>query len=645
MSVSRPPFPLRLLAAPRRFLTQARGSVSIETLLIAPLLFWALVATVVFFDGFRARNQAQLAAQTVADLLSRETQRFTTDYLEGMNDVFDFIAQSRFPTAIRVSSVIWDSTEQRNRLQWSYGTRSFPPLHPDTFRYLQSGDYSGLITAFSEDAAGHNPFTSAVPRPDLADRIPPVLPGEALILVESFAYWTPFFDVGVGRIRLDPVVVTRPRFSPWVNLEGTDPVLPENDYEVVFTGYVPGNPSLPDPTQPNPNVPDPTQPDPSQPGPDPADPVQPPITQPPRLPPGVPIAISQPFDDGVTTGWSRTTITPAVQTWIYNRSGFLGPFGNETYATPLTFTVPRLRSPVAAVTFQFDLLTLNSWDGLGPSWVGPEGDNLTLFLNGAPIALEHFKFDGGNFYYQDRRSVVWVNGSVVTTTATLLRKNRDHYIDDVWRITVTVATPPTDLTLGFSARLDEDLTNESFGIDNFTVTFADGAIPAPVPVPVQPLLTTDSLTRFPVYGGCPDIALPADWLNLRNRHLASQVVFNQNARGRTAIVGPCPGVTAGRFADASPSFVLDYDNEGMTGTGRRLRIRAEDGNNGFTCDSTLTVRDPLGQWWYNDDEAGGARGWNPGLNLGDAPTGVYHVWVGTFNSAVSCQTRVVLDRY
>ncbi|WP_370208756.1 TadE/TadG family type IV pilus assembly protein, partial [Pararhodobacter marinus] len=90
----------------RGFVTGARGSVSIEFVLSLPLMLWGLAAMVVFFNGYQARYHAQMAAQTVADIMSRETNLFTANYIEGLNDVYDFLADNTYETRLRVSSVI-----------------------------------------------------------------------------------------------------------------------------------------------------------------------------------------------------------------------------------------------------------------------------------------------------------------------------------------------------------------------------------------------------------------------------------------------------------------------------------------------------------------------------------------------------------
>jgi len=217
------------------FTRDAKGTASLELMIVLPILLWALAATTVFYDGFRTRYHAQMAAQTIADIMSRETDLFTEAYVDGMNDVFDFLVDASIPTRLRVSSVIWDSVNERNRLQWSYGTRDLQALPEEIFAVLELGDALTLQGLFNEPLAiGPTGALPQMPVADLADRIPPILPGEALILVESFALWTPFANVGLGEMRLAMVVVVRPRFAPFVNFDGIDPIFPTDIYEMTW---------------------------------------------------------------------------------------------------------------------------------------------------------------------------------------------------------------------------------------------------------------------------------------------------------------------------------------------------------------------------------------------------------------------------
>lgn len=599
----------RNLAKIGRFSRDTKGSASVELVIILPMLIWALAATAVFFDGFRTRYHAQMAAQTVADIMSRETNLFTASYVDGMNDVFDFLVDRSIPTRIRVSSVIWDSTNERNMLQWSYGTRDLSGLPADTFELMQNEDLETLLAQFGDDTSFSFAGAAAqMPVSDLPNRIPPVLPGEALLLVETFALWTPFAGVGLGEIRLTPVVVVRPRFAPWINFDGIETVFPEADYEIAWAGG--GNDSLPDPND----------------------------TPPPPDDPNANVA-SFNFDTGVTTGWTRSTVTNGSAVG----GGFLGPFGRETYATPLALTVD-LGGAHATAVIEFDLLIIDGWDGYSTQYASSYGDTLQIMINGRPITLDAFDVAYSGMYQHERSASVYVNGSLYQLTMRPTQSGTHFagggFADQVWHAVLTISEPPATFSLGFSASVDEVTTNESFGIDNMTITATGSATGQPYFTPVSAnFIGNDQFTRFPQYSGCPEYQISAPWLSMRNSDLATSPSIRRDAQGYSNL-GNCQTIPGYGYITASPTLVFNYDNQGQSGTGKRLSITMNDGNSGYSCDSTLLLRDPNGQWWFNDDYSG----WNAGLSLGNAPSGQYTIWIGSYDNT-RCSTRIRFNAY
>lgn len=602
----------RLGARGRAFAGNARGSVAVEMVVTLPLLLWALAASVVFYQGYQARYHAQMAAQTVADIMSRETDLFTANYIEGLNDVFDFLADSRYPTRLRVSSVIWDSTNQRNRLQWSYGTRDLTPLPDDTFELMQQGDMDTLLAEFGDNAS----FTFAgaaaqMPITDLPEHIPPVLPGEALLVVEAFALWEPFAEVGIGQLRFTPVVVVRPRFAPWINFEGVEPVYPETDYEIAWTGG--GNDSLPDPNTPV----DPT--------PTPPTPVTP---------------TSYDFESGAGTGWSRTTVTSGGPT-----GNFLGPFGLETYDAPVTLDVTMAHA-VDRATISFDLIVIDKWKGFATNNDAlPRGDALTITIDGMPISLEGFVTDAKDNWGVARASFVYVNGASyqVNMTPTLTGSNFTGRgdKDQIWRVVITGTHVPASFRLGFSAGLNNPVDRESFGIDNLTITGSgDGSQSSVAYTPnAATQIATEAYTRYPVYSGCPESRNPAPWLTMRRADLSHAMTLSRIASGGTALNG-CGTVSGVGYTNASPALVLNYDNQNVSDTRHGLQLTMDDGNHGYTCDTTLAVRDPNGQWYFNDDY----DRWNAGLRITNPMSGQWTIFIGTYDNT-SCFSELTIEDF
>ncbi|PTX01852.1 hypothetical protein [Pararhodobacter aggregans] len=598
-----------LVARTRAFRGASQGSVSVELILTLPLLLWALAATVVFYDGYKTRYHAQMAAQTVADIMSRETDLFTANYIEGLNDVFDFLIDSRFPTRLRVSSVIWDSANERNRLQWSYATRDLSALPEDTFELMQAGDLETLMAEFGED--GSFTFAGAgaqMPVSDLPDRIPPVLPGEALLLVEAFALWEPFAQVGVGQLRFTPVVVVRPRFAPWINFEGQEPVYPEADYEIAWTGS--GNEGLPDPTDPTP------------------EPTNPPVAN-----------RTYSFDDGVTSGLSRSTITAGGPSGSY-----LGPFGTETWTTPVTVAVD-LQADHATANIAFDLLILDTWDGYANQYILPRGDTFTILMNGVPLSVDPFINYSQAPYDNARVSTGYIGNSTYRVSMTRTRTGSSFAgggsNDQLWRVTLTIDNAPRTFSLGLSAGVDSAISDESWGLDNLTITASNvgTGTAAPFVANAANLLTADPHNRFNRYSGCPEYRIAAPWLTMTRADLTTGITMQRQASGGTSL-SSCPNTGGWGYANASPSLVLNYDNQNVTSTYNGLQIRLNDGNSGYTCDTTLIIRDPNGQWYFNDDYTG----WNAGVRMTNPPSGQYVIFIGTYNRG-SCNTNLTIDRW
>lgn len=189
----------------RHFLASTRGSMSMEAVIMLPLLAWAYVGMFTFFDAFRTRNTAEKAVYTVSDAITRVADGVDEDYLDGMKTLYDYLTFSAAPTTLRFSEVQWredDPLDDENEngayyVTWSYGTNDQPSL------------------------------TNAE-LAEMTDRIPKLNNGERLILVESDAKWNPVFNVGLPARSFDFFVPTSPRFATQVAWEGASVYLGED---------------------------------------------------------------------------------------------------------------------------------------------------------------------------------------------------------------------------------------------------------------------------------------------------------------------------------------------------------------------------------------------------------------------------------
>lgn len=175
----------RLTALFRRFRDDTRGSVSVEFVLVMPFLFWAFMATYVYFDGYRQSAQNLKAAYAIGDMISRETEAINDTYIDSMQEVLRLMTRANMPVKLRVTVVRWDEDDDRYYVDWSE-SRGYGDPRTD-------GDMA-----------------------DIAARLPVMPDNERVILIETVGTYQPLFDVGIGTKSLKNFVFTRPRFAPQV---------------------------------------------------------------------------------------------------------------------------------------------------------------------------------------------------------------------------------------------------------------------------------------------------------------------------------------------------------------------------------------------------------------------------------------------
>ncbi|WP_413718656.1 TadE/TadG family type IV pilus assembly protein [Silicimonas sp. MF1-12-2] len=171
-------------------LRDEKGSFSIEAVLMFPLLVWAFVAMYVFFEGLRESNINLKATYTISDLLSRETGLIDETYLEGINDVYGWLSRSANPVSMRVTVVRYDEASNRHIRIWSRGI------------------------------AGREDLTQAEVEEKLTPHVPIMADADTAIVVETWTTYDPLMDIGLVQTEIHNLVVTNPRFSEQLMLEG-----------------------------------------------------------------------------------------------------------------------------------------------------------------------------------------------------------------------------------------------------------------------------------------------------------------------------------------------------------------------------------------------------------------------------------------
>ncbi len=178
----------KLLRNFRLFKRSESGSLTVEAVLVFPLLLWTATATFVWFDGFRQSALNAKASYTIGDLISRETETINDTYITSLYLLMQRMINNESRLSMRVSLLVYDGDDKRHYVQWS-----------------TARGYSWIWT---DDNVGQ-----------LRDALPPMPHRDTLILVETSNKYDPVFSVNLLNANLskdisfENFVFTRPRFT------------------------------------------------------------------------------------------------------------------------------------------------------------------------------------------------------------------------------------------------------------------------------------------------------------------------------------------------------------------------------------------------------------------------------------------------
>ncbi len=185
---------LCLRACLKRFYTQERGLITVESIIILPILLIALMATYTYFDVFRKQSLALKANYSVSDYLSR-VPTYDQDAVEGLNSLFQFMSQSKSGNWLRVSVIEC----KLDAVQCNASPRKL--------------DYNFDYSAVSQ-GQGVSKLTQAEVFAQYSDFIPKMYNGESLFIVETVAQYRPLMPTilaGIPARELKNTVVTGSR--------------------------------------------------------------------------------------------------------------------------------------------------------------------------------------------------------------------------------------------------------------------------------------------------------------------------------------------------------------------------------------------------------------------------------------------------
>lgn len=102
-----------------RFRRDERGSILVETVIVLPLLVWAAVAMVAYWDVYRTINRVQSATFAVLDVVSRQNQISQTTYVPNLDDVVNYFLDDEQAPRMRITVICLDSSTDQFRVIWS----------------------------------------------------------------------------------------------------------------------------------------------------------------------------------------------------------------------------------------------------------------------------------------------------------------------------------------------------------------------------------------------------------------------------------------------------------------------------------------------------------------------------------------------
>lgn len=158
------------------------GSVAVETVLMVPLMAWAYIGTLTFFDAYQHEAISFKANLTIADMFSREPDYVTPEFIDGAEGLLEFLSRVDPDPDLRVTAFRWIEDDQQYISVWSQ----------------ERGPRDPLTTA---DLVAH------------AEKLPIMSDGEMALLVETWVEYDPPWEVGIESYTRDAFTVISPRFT------------------------------------------------------------------------------------------------------------------------------------------------------------------------------------------------------------------------------------------------------------------------------------------------------------------------------------------------------------------------------------------------------------------------------------------------
>lgn len=196
----------------RRFAKDTEGYVTIEVLIMLPVLLAMFAAAWVYFDVFRQQAIGQKANFAIGDMISRETEGLDDEYIDSTFELLALLTKTDVDgntdtgfqdISMRITVVEYvddDEGSGYNAIKWSRGR----------------GDMEAMT-----DSDLSTTYVNNIPEMQNADEV---------ILVETLEHWYPALRIvgvrdsapGLGETDLYTYSFTSPRYTSQISWEGED---------------------------------------------------------------------------------------------------------------------------------------------------------------------------------------------------------------------------------------------------------------------------------------------------------------------------------------------------------------------------------------------------------------------------------------
>lgn len=102
-----------------RFLKREDGIISVESMLILPMLFWSMFASYTYYDSYRQSTLNIKSTYAIADTISREDEDVNIAYMNTLYDLLQTMVDTRAPVSMRVTYLTYDGENDVHDVLWS----------------------------------------------------------------------------------------------------------------------------------------------------------------------------------------------------------------------------------------------------------------------------------------------------------------------------------------------------------------------------------------------------------------------------------------------------------------------------------------------------------------------------------------------